>query len=156
MDNALIIKLVIFGLLVVVGWLVGSQIERRHLRDLSLREQRYAHIGTNNLRLKSYTAHGQLICSNVVISHDYFKYVLAQIYGFLGGRIHSYESLMQRAQREAIVRLKQQTAELGMQYIAGLRLETTQLSDQGGMVEVLAYGTALYQPQLASHTMVIP
>ncbi|HHP8168819.1 TPA: YbjQ family protein, partial [Acinetobacter baumannii] len=83
------------------------------------------------------------ISSNVVISHDYFKYVLASIKNILGGRLTSYESIVERARREAIVRLKQQAQSVGANHIMGVRLSTTELGMQGGMVEVFAYGTAV-------------
>ena len=79
----------------------------------------------------------------MVISHDYFKYIIAQIQNFFGGRLTTYESVVDRARREAIVRLKQQAENIGAKHIMGLRLSTTELGMQGGMVEVFAYGTAI-------------
>ena len=61
----------------------------------------------------------------------------------LGGRLTSYESIVERARREAIVRLKQQAQSVGANHIMGVRLSTTELGMQGGMVEVFAYGTAV-------------
>ncbi|MEG2885479.1 MAG: heavy metal-binding domain-containing protein, partial [Acinetobacter sp.] len=81
--------------------------------------------------------------SNVVISHDYFKYIIAQIQNFFGGNLTTYESVVERARREAIVRLKQEAEKIGAKHIMGLRLSTTELGMQGGMVEVFAYGTAI-------------
>ena len=48
-----------------------------------------------------------------------------------------------RARREAIVRLKLEAEKMGATHIMGLRLSTTELGMQGGMVEVFAYGTAI-------------
>ncbi|MDR2250986.1 MAG: heavy metal-binding domain-containing protein [Acinetobacter sp.] len=45
--------------------------------------------------------------------------------------------------REAIIRSKQQTHRVGTNHIMGVRLSTTALGRQGGMVEVFAYGTAV-------------
>ena len=89
---------------------------------------------------------GQMISSNVVISHDYFKYAIASVQNMLGGRLTSYESVVERARREAIVRLKLEAEKIGATQIMGIRLSTTELGMQGGMVEVFAYGTALKQP----------
>ena len=89
------------------------------------------------------SATGQLVSSNVVISHDYFKYVLANIQNFFGGRLTSYESVVERARREAMIRLKQEAHAMGANHIMGVRLNTTELGMQGGMVEVFAYGTAI-------------
>ena len=79
----------------------------------------------------------------MVISHDYFKFVIANIQNFFGGRLTSYESIVERARREAIVRLKLEAEKMGANDIMGLRLSTTELGMQGGMVEVFAYGTAV-------------
>jgi len=88
-------------------------------------------------------AHGQMVSSNVVISHDYFKYILANIQNFFGGRLTSYESVVERARREAMLRLKQEADRIGANHIMGVRMSTTELGMQGGMVEVFAYGTAI-------------
>ena len=80
---------------------------------------------------------------NASFDIDYFKYVLASIKNVLGGRLTSYESIVERARREAIVRLKQQAQSVGATHIMGVRLSTTELGMQGGMVEVFAYGTAV-------------
>lgn len=85
--------------------------------------------------------------ASVVLSHDYFKWVWAQIHNFFGGRLITYESLLDRARREAIVRLKQQAEKLGAVEILALRLVSTEIGQQGGMVEVLAYGTAIISKQ---------
>ena len=50
------------------------------------------------------------------------------------------------ARREAVVRLKLEAEKLGAAQIMGLRLSTTELGMQGGMVEVFAYGTAISRP----------
>ena len=101
----------------------------------------YIRIETN--RFKTTEATGQLVSSNVVISHDYFKYVIANIQNFFGGRLTSYESIVERARREAVIRLKLEAEKMGATEILGLRLSTTELGMQGGMVEVFAYGTAI-------------
>ncbi|MDB0155700.1 metal-binding protein, partial [Acinetobacter baumannii] len=107
------------------------------------KEQQFAHIRIDTNRFATSDQLGHFISSNVVISHDYFKYVLASIKNVLGGRLSSYESIVERARREAIVRLKQQAHSVGANHIMGVRLSTTELGMQGGMVEVFAYGTAV-------------
>lgn len=62
---------------------------------------------------------------------------------FFGGRLYSYESILERARREAVVRLKLQAEKAGATHIMGLRLSTTEMGMQGSMVEVFAYGTAI-------------
>lgn len=141
--DALLIKVGIFIVLFSVGWAVGRYTEQKHLSELEIQEKRLAYIGTDTNRFKTSEFYGQLVNSNVVISHDYFKFVIASIQNFFGGRLTSYESIVDRARREAVVRLKNEAEKIGATHIMGLRLSTTELGMQGGMVEVFAYGTAV-------------
>lgn len=144
--DALIFKAALFVILFAVGWGFGRHAERKHLKELEAQEKRLAYIRLDSSRFKTSDDFGQLVSSNVVISHDYFKYVIANIQNFFGGRLTSYESVVERARREAVVRLKLEAEKLGAAQIMGLRLSTTELGMQGGMVEVFAYGTAIRSP----------
>ena len=144
--DALIFKAALFVILFAVGWGFGRHAERKHLKELEAQEKRLAYIRLDSSRFKTSDDFGQLVSSNVVISHDYFKYVIANIQNFFGGRLTSYESVVERARREAVVRLKLEAEKLGAAQIMGLRLSTTELGMQGGMVEVFAYGTAISTP----------
>ena len=141
--DGLIFKIALFALLFGIGWLFGRQIEKKHLNELDEKERALAHIRIDTNKFQTSDRSGQLVESNVVISHDYFKYVIAQIQNFFGGRITTYETVVDRARREAIVRLKQKAVDAGANQIMGLRLSTTELGMQGGMIEVFAYGTAI-------------
>ena len=141
--DGLIIQIVIFAILFSVGFGFGRFNERKHLQYLDEQEQRLAYIRVNNSRFIESTLPGHMISSNVVISHDYFKYAIANVQNMLGGRLTSYESVVERARREAIVRLKLEAEKMGADQIMGIRLSTTELGMQGGRVEVFAYGTAI-------------
>ena len=141
--DGLIFKIGLTLVLFFIGWGFGRFIEQKHLKELAEKEQRLLHIRIDTNKFQTSEAQGQLISSNVVISHDYFKYIIAQIQNFLGGNLTTYESVVERARREAIVRLKQEAEKVGAKHIMGLRLSTTELGMQGGMVEVFAYGTAI-------------
>ena len=141
--DGLIFKIGLTLVLFFIGWGFGRFIEQKHLKELAEKEQRLLHIRIDTNKFQTSEAQGQLISSNVVISHDYFKYIIAQIQNFLGGNLTTYESVVERARREAIVRLKQEAEKIGAKQIMGLRLSTTELGMQGGMVEVFAYGTAI-------------
>ena len=142
MDN-LILQIVVFAILFAVGFGFGRYNERKHFKYLAEQELRLSYIQIDNNRFQTSPNFGQLIHSNVVISHDYFKFVIANIQNFFGGRLTSYESIVERARREAIVRLKLEAEKMVANHIMGLRLSTTELGMQGGMVEVFAYGTAV-------------
>lgn len=141
--DAFLLKVAIFVILFAVGWGFGRNAERKHLNELEIQEKRLAYICLDSSRFKTSEQLGQMVSSNVVISHDYFKYVIANIQNFFGGRLSSYEMVVERARREAIVRLKLEAEKVGATQILGLRLSTTELGMDGGMVEVFAYGTAI-------------
>jgi len=87
-----------------------------------------------------------LVHGHVVVSVDYFKQILAGLRNVFGGTVQSYETLLDRARREAVLRMKEccPTAD----QILNLRIETSSISkgdsgDRIGSIEVLAYGTAI-------------
>lgn len=144
--DPLIFKIILFVILFSVGFGFGRYYEQKHFKELEANESRLAYIKIDTQRFATSEFPGHMISSNVVISHDYFKYVIANIQNVLGGRLTSYESIVERARREAVVRLKLEAEKMGATSILGLRLSTTELGMQGGMVEVFAYGTAIQQP----------
>lgn len=137
-----------FIFLVVAG-VVGVIIERRHYRSIREREAATAGLPVVTLRTLATdrpVAEARLVMASVVISHDNFKRFLAQIRKIFGGNLRSYESLLDRARREAILRLKAQCPDAHL--IMNLRLDTANIaSTQGkkgmGALEVMAAGTAI-------------
>ncbi|MGB5561182.1 MAG: YbjQ family protein, partial [Sedimenticolaceae bacterium] len=95
--------------------------------------------------------HQALVTGSTVISVDYFKRFLAALRSLFGGRIIAYESLLDRARRESLLRMKQQAAALGASMVFNVKYETASISkgrgNSIGSVEVLAYGTALIAPR---------
>lgn len=144
------LNLIIFVTLLTVGYVVGQWIEKKHFRSIIEREERYRKLLTFNERfppkeLKSVNA--ELVGGNVVISIDYFKRIAAGLRGLIGGRVSAYETLVERARREAILRMKESAHKKGASMIINVRLETASISkgkkQQIGSVEVYAYGTAI-------------
>ncbi|NHB58925.1 YbjQ family protein [Acinetobacter sp. 194] len=141
--DGLIFKIVITLILFFIGWGFGRFIERKHLLELEDKEKQLSHISLDTNKFQSSEHIGQLVSSNVVISHDYFKYIISMIQNLLGGRLTTYETVVDRARREAVVRLKLEAQKMGANRIMGLRLSTTEMGMEGGMIEVFAYGTAI-------------
>ena len=141
--DGLLFKIELTLVLFCIGFAFGRYFERKHLRELEENEKRLAYIRIDTNKFQTSEQMGQFISSNVVISHDYFKFIIANIQNFFGGRLTTYESVVDRARREAVVRLKNEAEKVGSNHIMGLRLSTTEMGMQGGMVEVFAYGTAI-------------
>ena len=77
--DGLIFQIVIFLILFQsVGVLVVIS-NKNIYAEPDEKERQFAHIRIDTNRFVETTAIGQLVSSNVVISHDYFKYVLATI-----------------------------------------------------------------------------
>jgi uncharacterized protein YbjQ (UPF0145 family) len=143
-------QLGVFLLLLVSGFIFGRYAERKHYRSIWQREDELRHVLVLNLRFPppGMLRHdGELVSGNVVISVDYFKTVVAGLRSLVGGRISVYESLLDRARREAILRMQAQAAKLGAEMVINMKFETSRVSGNAGRsigsIEVLAYGTAL-------------
>jgi len=135
-------------------WLIGSQIEKRHYRSIHDRERALARLPAVPTRTPDSCrtiAESRLVMGAVVISNDPFKKFLARLRMVFGGRLRSYESLVDRARREAVLRMKESFPNADA--ILNLRMETSTIARtrrDGGMgaVEVVASGTAIrYEPQ---------
>jgi uncharacterized protein YbjQ (UPF0145 family) len=137
--------------LLVAAYLIGSAVERRHFRLLRMREHRSRSLPVATLRdvpAGWRVEECALVSGSCVISLDYFKRFLAALRLLVGGRLGSYETLLDRARREAMLRMKESAFEAGYRAVIGVRLETSQIAAatrQGGTagVEVLVWGTAL-------------
>ncbi|MCL2161292.1 MAG: YbjQ family protein [Betaproteobacteria bacterium] len=150
-----LIQLTFFVLLLLTTLGIGSALERRHYRSIREREARLGHILVFAERQPPPHFAGQpfhLVSGSVVISSDYFKTIAAGLKALVGGRLTSYETLLDRGRREAILRMKEQAAQHGAQVIFNVRLETSTLNQNRGnsiiCAELLAYGTALKAPPI--------
>ncbi len=143
-------ELIVFIALIGLGYFAGSMAERKHYTSIETREEAFIHLPSVTIRKveeEEKIENAQLVSGSAVISVDYFKRILAGLRTLVGGRVKTYESLLDRARREAILRMKEQdpTADL----IINLRLETSSISKGNrqksvGTIEALAYGTAIH------------
>ncbi|WP_201582053.1 YbjQ family protein [Psychrobacter glacincola] len=150
MNNSLtqmLINYAPFILLFAAGWFFGSRHERQHLAQLSIAEQELSHIMVSSERfyVPKLVAHteGELVLGSVVIAQDYFKMIIARVLSIFGKNLTTYETLLDRARREALVRMRTEAQAKGYKHIYGLRLEVSNINQLGSMVEAIAYGTAV-------------
>lgn len=142
--------LIVFLVLLTTGYIFGQWLERSHYRSIRKREEDLRSIpviASKRLPDELCPCHTRMVAGNVVISIDFFKKFLASLRYLIGGRVSSYESLIDRARREAILRMKQQAKLAGANYVFNVKMETSSISkgrrETIGSVEVLAYGTAI-------------
>ncbi|RVU43906.1 YbjQ family protein [Rubrivivax rivuli] len=135
--------------LLLLGYGAGRWQERRHYRSLRQREEALRHIVALNTRYipDGVAATGAVLVSGgVVISSDYFKTFVAGFRAFFGGRFRGYETLLERARREALLRLKAEAQAAGTTLVIGVRFESTAIAGSATpSVEVMAFGTALHR-----------
>ena len=139
-------------LLLLSAYFIGAAIERKHFARI--RERESALRGFPVLTFKTLPADwrvgsAMLVTGSTVVSVDYFKRIIAGLRGLLGGRIKTYEPLLERARREAVLRMIEKAQAQGYDAIVNARLETSRLASSTRRgegiagVEMLAYGTAV-------------
>ena len=142
--------LIILIVLLALGYGFGRHSESKHYASIIEREK---HLNKIPVIASRIPPHGnpnydsQLVTGSVVISIDYFKRFIAGLRNLVGGRVSSYETLVDRARREAILRMKEEAKKLNAEMVFNIKLETASIHKGRrngiGSVEVLAYGTAL-------------
>ncbi len=133
-------------LLLVFGYIFGRIAERRHLKQLIIREEQANSLPAIASRHAPEDEHYdcKLVSGNVVIASDYFKSFMAGMINIFGGRVTPFESMLDRARREALLRMKSQAKLHHARYVFNVKFETSRVSvGQRGAMEVMAYGTAL-------------
>jgi len=143
-------EFITFLVLMLLGYGFGTWAENRHYKSIQEREAKFQKLPTIALKhplpQPGRVVKVKLASGNVVISVDYFKRFLASLRNIFGGRVSSYETLVDRARREATLRMKESCP--GATQIINVRLETASISKNSkkgsiGSIEVFAYGTAL-------------
>ena len=94
------------AVLLILGFIVGGSRERKHLDELKRREGALSSIEVRMDGERIDWSRGMrtdafLVSASVVISSDYFKDTISRLKSVFGGRLTAYESLLERARREA-------------------------------------------------------
>jgi len=147
--------LVNFGLplfLLMLAYFAGSMIEKKHFRSIRRREGEnhgFPVVSFDTMPDDWKVSESTMVAGNIVVSLDYFKRVIAGLRSLVGGRIKTYEPLLERARREALLRMTESARAQGYDAIFNVRLETSRLANSRGDgkgiagVEMLAFGTAV-------------
>jgi len=139
-------------LILMIAYFIGAYLEKRHFQSILEREndaKDFPVVSFDTMPDDWKAGRSDLVIGSVVVSLDYFKRVIAGLRGLIGGRIKTYEPLLERARREAILRMIDDARSQGYDAIFNVRLETSRLAnatrDGKGTagVEMLAYGTAV-------------
>ena len=143
------VDLIILACLMALGYVAGTIAEKRHYRSIERREAAYLNLPAVTLQTAGVPADrvrsAKLVYGSAVISIDYFKRILAGLRNIFGGTVKSYETLIDRARREAVLRMKEMAQ--GADIIVNVRIETSAIGKNArksvGCIEAIAYGTAM-------------
>jgi len=139
-------------LILMIAYFTGGHIEKKHFSNIREREARlrdFPVVSFDTMPDDWNVCRSTMIAGSIVISLDYFKRVIAGLRGLVGGRIKTYEPLLERARREALLRMAEAARQQGYDAILNVRLETSRLANarRSGKgiagVEMLAFGTAV-------------
>ena len=146
----LLFQLAVPAALLLLGLIAGKTTERLHFRRLGRREEALPAMTVTDLKTfpggSVHQPAPTLVVAEVVIANDYLKSFLAAIRKIIGGEVGGYLTLMERARREAVLRVLERAARDGYDSVCNLRLETASIGSMAkkgaAMVGVIASGTA--------------
>ena len=136
----------------MIAYFIGNILEKNHFK--SIREREAASHGFPVVTFDTMpedwrVSRSDMVSGSIVVSLDYFKRIIAGLRGIIGGRVKTYEPLLDRARREALLRMIDDAKSQGYDAVFNVRLETSRLANarRDGKsiagVEMLAFGTAV-------------
>ena len=144
----------------------GNWIASRHEARLTQRSQAVAGIRMTDMKRLLDAVEGpqppMLVVSEITLGVDHFRGFLGNLKNIFGGEVKSFQTTLDRARREVIMRLLEQTQANGYNAVANLRVEFVDISGNATMaqkaasVSILASGTAHYATTDARRPMAEP
>jgi uncharacterized protein YbjQ (UPF0145 family) len=132
--------------LFVFSYFIGTFREKAHLKNIVEREKSLISLPALTMKCPEdrVVVKSELVIGNVVIAGDFFKQVVAGLASIFGMRISVAEAMMDRARREAILRMKEKA--VGADAILNVRVEGLKIGERKKItgIEAMACGTAVY------------
>lgn len=127
----------------LVGALAGSVIERRHLASLVRREELPGPILTDLGAPPAgiVVADARLVTGEAVLGADRGKEFVSTLRNLVGGEVVSLQRLLTRARREARLRMVDEARAIGADFVLNVRFEICEVG--GKAADVICYGTAV-------------
>ena len=146
-------EIIVLIVLLALGYFFGQHAEKKHFKSIIAREIASIKLPVVTMKtppaIRQHELTAELVTGNAVVSIDFFKKFVASLKMLFGGKVTQYESLLDRARREALLRMKEQAELKNAFVVMNTRVETASISKNSkrrnsvGAVEVLAYGTAI-------------
>lgn len=129
---------------------IGKYFEDKHFASIKEREARYNNLAftpSDTIDEDRRVEAMMMVTGQVVIGSDPFKRYIASLVNLVGGRISVFEAPLDRARREAVLRMKEQALKIKADEVVNFRMDTMSVGGNNGqpmgIVEVVAYGTAI-------------
>lgn len=145
------IEILILLIVIVITYVTGTIIEKNHYksiikREIALIKKPIINAGAKTWNSKKKIKKIELVTGEVVISGDYFKNFAATLKSFFGGRLTSFESVLDRGRREAILRMRENAKDAN--FIINAKIESVMINDyytnnSVPQCAIIAYGTAI-------------
>jgi uncharacterized protein YbjQ (UPF0145 family) len=134
-----------------IWYKIGKYSENKHYKSIRCREEQFADLPftpSDTIDPQRKIVAMTMVTGQVVIGSDPFKRYIASLVNLVGGRVSVFEAPLDRARREAILRMKERAMRMNADEVVNFRMETTSLcggkaGQPMGIVEVVAYGTAV-------------
>lgn len=132
--------------LFVCSYCIGTYREKAHFKNIVEREKALVLLPLLTMKYAEDRAvvKTELVMGSVVIGGDFFKQVVASLASLFGMRISVAEAMMDRARREAVLRMKEKA--VGADAILNVRIEGLKIGARKKItgIEAMACGTAVY------------
>ncbi len=127
----------------------GALLENEKKEGSTLQDENYLSTSSqmDSMSAQSSTLLHVSICVGPSIGQMFFMWIK----GLFGGRLHSYDVVLDYGRREVLLRLKRQAHELGCSSIQNIRIETSMVQfaknnkSKQASVEFLAFATGIRQ-----------
>ncbi len=122
---------------------IGVVLERNHEKQLDEREAKVGGFPILDLdNVPGMTSEsGKLVSGNVVMGTGYLKQLTASFRTLVGGEVKGYQRVLDRARREAQLRMVESALAEGAHAIVNVRFETSDVGGVKPFSEVFCYGT---------------
>ena len=141
-----------------LSWAIGRWYQDRLMNALLVNEKQQGnmlqsdqHLSTQSLMTTMTAESSTLLHVSICVGPSMGQIFFMWCKGIFGGRLHSYDVVLDYGRREALHRLNQQARELGCSSMVNIRIETSTVSfaknnkNSTSSVEFLAFATGIRQ-----------
>ena len=153
-----IIPILTIFVLPTLSWAIGNWYQNRLMNALLENEkqdgkmlQNDKHLSTSSSMTSMTAESSTLLHVSICVGPSWGQIFFMWLRSLFGGRLHSYDVVLDYGRREVLLRLNQQAKALGCSSVVNIRIETSTVSfaknnnNKTSSVEFLAFATGLRQ-----------